>query len=122
MSDFLKHLMLPQDYDKHSGEVRLRLLINVMNEIYRSNLNRDLRSRYSTEEQFLEEYGEDPERDLAIAWTFLKKAYLKYEAEFVLLRDKLEKHQQTYFDIMKKICDNEAEANFLLEDEEDEGN
>jgi hypothetical protein len=116
MTTISEWLKVDEDYDSLSTEDKLDNLLGLMGTIVEYDKRRFWRQRYASEEQLAEEYPEDYEEQLSIAWALIKQSYLNYFQDFNDLPLKLEGSKKEYFDILKKFGEDDLD-NILLEGE-----
>ena len=111
-------LKIDPDYHSFSAEDKLECLLELMSKIVAYDCRKVWRHRFASEQQFAEEYPDDYEDQLIVAWTLIKQAYTDYFQDINDAAKKLDKFKSPLFEILKKFGEDDMDRILLESDEQ----
>lgn len=120
MSRLFKDIWVDESFETLPHDKKLYHLITLMKRIEGVEAAKFWRERFATEEQFKREYPDGYEKELAVAWILIKRAYLdnKVGIDDFANKNKENIKDINYLPILQKFADEDLDRILLEGDDE----
>lgn len=123
MKSITETFKLSHFWEEESTKDKYEELMNLMQGIIDYESCKFWRKRFASDQQYAEEYPEDYEKDMAVAWVLIKRRYTEHmiEIDDYIKTVEVSKHHKELLEIIRNYAEEDIDRVLLEDEDEDEG-